>query len=241
MYNPIIMKQQVKSIIWGLAILALGVIFGGKALGLFNFDIFFKGWWTLFIIVPGVVGLITDKHKFGNLFTIAIGVILLLAMQGVFDWNVAWKVLIAAVLILAGLSLIFKSIFQRNLAEEIEKEVKKSRKGVKVDSLVAIFSGSDRVYNKEEFEGADITAVFGGAELDLSQAIFKKDTVIKAFCMFGGIDIIVPDDVRVKTKSGFIFGGTSDDRKVISDKTKCTIYVDAAGGFGGVTIKDSKN
>ena len=103
---------------------------------------------------------------------------------------------------------------------------------------MAIFSGSDRVYNNEAFTGSNLVAVFGGVDLDLRNASFNKDTVIKAFCLFGGIDIKVPKDVQVQIRSGFIFGGISDDRKDKSSKGKYTIYVDAAGGFGGVSIND---
>ena len=59
--------KQVKPVVWGVVIIALGIIFGGNALGLFNFDVFFDGWWTLFIIVPSVVGLFTDKEKISSL------------------------------------------------------------------------------------------------------------------------------------------------------------------------------
>ena len=69
--------KQIKPIIWGIAIIALGVIFGGNAIGLFNIDIFFDGWWTLFIIVPGVISFFTDKEKLSSLVIIGIGVILL--------------------------------------------------------------------------------------------------------------------------------------------------------------------
>ena len=44
--------KNVKPIVWGIAIIALGVIFGGNALGLFELNVFFDGWWTLFIIIP---------------------------------------------------------------------------------------------------------------------------------------------------------------------------------------------
>ena len=107
-----------------------------------------------------------------------------------------------------------------------------------MDSQMAVFSGTDRVYNDEVFSGANLMAVFGGVDLDLRKAKFNKDTVIKAFCMFGGIDIKVPEDVQVKIKSGFIFGGISDERKGDTDKGKYTIYLDAAGGFGGVNVND---
>ncbi len=106
--------KRTKSIIWGIAILALGIYFGGKALNLFNFELFFDGWWTLFIIIPSLVSLFTDKDsKFTNLFMLALGVILLLAAQNVFGWDVAWKVILAALFIVIGLSIIFKNTFKK--------------------------------------------------------------------------------------------------------------------------------
>ena len=103
---------------------------------------------------------------------------------------------------------------------------------------MAIFSGSDRTYNDESFQGSNLVAIFGGVSLNLKKAKIEKDTVIKAFTLFGGIDIIVPDDVKVKLKSGFIFGGFSDERKNANDKGKHAIYIDAAGGFGGINVTD---
>ena len=68
-----------------------------------------------------------------------------------------------------------------------------------MDAQMAIFSGNDRVYNEEVFSGSHLAAVFGGVDLDLRKAKFNKDTVIKAFCLFGGIDIKVPEDVQIKS------------------------------------------
>jgi predicted membrane protein len=231
--------KQIKPIIWGVAIIALGLIFGLNAFGLFNFNIFFDGWWTLFIIVPSVISLFTEKDKLASLGFIAVGIILLLAAQDVFSYDIAWKVILAVFLVVAGLTIIIRSTFHNKNDQEVEKKVKEAEKdGKTMDSQMAIFSGSDRVYKDETFQGSNLVAIFGGAKLNLKNAKFDKDTVIKAFTLFGGIDIIVPDDVKVKLKSGFIFGGFSDDRKNATEKGKYTIYIDAAGGFGGVTITD---
>lgn len=232
--------RQIKPIVWGVAIIALGIIFGGNALGLFNFDIFFEGWWTLFIIVPSLISLITEKDKLASLGFLAAGVILLLAAQNVFSYDVAWKIILAVALVIAGLTIILKSVLHNKNDEEVAKKVKDLGDGKTMDSQMAVFSGSDRVYKDEVFSGSNVMAVFGGVNLDLMNAKFEKDTVIKAFALFGGIDIIVPDDVKVKIKSGFVFGGFSDDRKNATEKGKHTIYIDAAGGFGGVSIKDKK-
>lgn len=230
--------KQVRPIVWGIAIIALGIIFGGNALGLFNVNIFFDGWWTLFIIVPSVISLFTEKEKISSLVFIAAGVLLLLAAQDVFSYEVAWKAILAVALVAIGTSIIIKSIFHSKNDKEVEKKVKDLGDGKTMDSQMAVFSGTERVYNNEVFSGANLMAVFGGVDLDLRKAKFEKDTVIKAFCLFGGIDIKAPEDVQVKIKSGFIFGGASDERKGDTSKGKHTIYLDVAGGFGGVSISD---
>ena len=234
--------KQVKPIIWGIAIIALGIIFGLNALGLFNIDIFFNGWWTLFIIVPSIVSLITDKDKIMSLAFIAVGIILLLAAQDVFSYDVAWKVILAVFLVAVGLSIIIRSLFHSKNDQEVAQKIAEATKdGKAMDSQTAIFSGSERIYKNETFQGSNLTAIFGGAKLNLRNAKFDKDTIVKAFTLFGGIDIVVPDDVKVKLKSGFIFGGFSDERKNPSENSKYTIYIDAAGGFGGVTITDKND
>ena len=230
--------KQVKPVVWGVVIIALGIIFGGNALGLFNIDVFFDGWWTLFIIIPSLVSLITEKEKLTSLGFLAAGVILLLAAQDVFSYDIAWKVILAVVLVTAGLTIIVKSVFHNKNDEEVAKKVKDLGDDKTMDAQMAVFSGSDRVYTDEVFSGSNLAAIFGGVNLDLRNAKFEKDTAIKAFALFGGIDIIVPDDVKVKLRSGFIFGGFSDDRKKASEKGKHTIYIDAAGAFGGVSIND---
>lgn len=230
--------KKVSPVVWGIAIVALGVIFGGNALGWFDFNVFFDGWWTLFIIVPSVISLITEKEKLSSLGFLAAGVVLLLAAQNVFSYDVAWKVILAIFLVVAGIMIIVKAVFHNKNEKEIEKKVKELKDDKNMDSQMAVFSGSDRVYSDEVFSGSNLMAIFGGVDLDLRKAKFTKDTVIKAFCLFGGIDIKVPEDVQVKISSGFIFGGISDERKSDSGKGKYTIYLDAAGGFGGVSISD---
>lgn len=100
------MKKSTK-IIWGIALIAIGVILAGNAAGLFNIDLFFKGWWTLFIIIPSVVGLFTEgKYEIvSNLAGIAIGVLLLLACNETIAWDIVWKMIIPIILISIGLSM----------------------------------------------------------------------------------------------------------------------------------------
>ena len=73
------MKKMKKSssIIWGLVLIVIGAIFALNAMDITDIDIFFDGWWTLFIIVPCAIGFFTEHDKMGNLIGLAIGVFLL--------------------------------------------------------------------------------------------------------------------------------------------------------------------
>ena len=54
--------------------------------------------------------------------------------------------------------------------------------------------------------------------LNLNNADLDWGTnVLDVFVMFGGCDIRVPSDMNVKVKVTAIFGGFSDERKVINE------------------------
>ena len=55
------------NVLWGIVLIIIGLIIGGNALGIVNINIFFDGWWTLFIIIPCFIGLFKDDEKTGNL------------------------------------------------------------------------------------------------------------------------------------------------------------------------------
>ena len=101
--------------------------------------------------------------------------------------------------------------------------------------ILATFS-SQHIIEEDEFKNSKLDAIFGGIELDLRNAKLSSETIIKASCIFGGIDIIVPKDVNVLLKSNAIFGGV--DNNIINSKdNKKTIYIESLCLFGGVDIK----
>ena len=70
--------NKISNLLWGLVFIVVGVIFGLNILDITDINIFFDGWWTLFIIVPCFIGLFKDEDKSGNLIGLIIGVCLLL-------------------------------------------------------------------------------------------------------------------------------------------------------------------
>lgn len=62
--------EKLTKILLGVALVLVGCIFALNASGITNIEIFFDGWWTLFIIVPCAFGLVKEKEKTGNLIGI---------------------------------------------------------------------------------------------------------------------------------------------------------------------------
>ena len=224
--------KKVSSILWGVVLVAVGVVFALNAFGITDIDVFFDGWWTLFIIVPCVIGLFTESDKTGNIIGIVIGVFLLLCCQDILSFSMLWKLLIPAIIVVVGLKLILSGLFG-NKATNIIKKLK--QEGKKPKTECAIFSGSNINYGGEVFESADLTAVFGGINCDLRTAIIEKDCAIQATAVFGGIDILVPPGVTVKINSTSIFGGVTN--KIKPTPNAPTLHVNCICLFGGVDTK----
>ena len=223
--------KKFKNVLIGLCFIAVGVLFGLKTLGYTDIDIFFDGWWTLFIIIPCVFGLFEDHDKTGSIIGIVIGTLLLLGCQEIVTFEMVLKLLLPVILVIIGVSYIVKEIFGNKIQKKIEELNIKGSDEVNQ----AIFSSQKINYDKEEFKGTNVEAIFGGIKVDLRGAIIKEDISINANAVFGGIEIYVPKDVNVVVTSSCIFGGI--DNKVSKKENAKTIYINGRCAFGGIEIK----
>lgn len=112
-----------------LLIITVGIIFLGNNLNLWNIEIFFDGWWTLFIIIPSLIGLLKRETFIPSLLGLSVRVLLLLAAQKIIMWYMVGKVFIPIILIVVGLSM----IFQPNISKKV------NNKGL--PEYIGVFSG----------------------------------------------------------------------------------------------------
>ncbi len=226
--------KKISSILWGLVFIVVGLIIGFNAMGITNINIFFKGWWTLFIIVPSFIDLFKNESKIWNIIWLVIGVVLLLCTRDILSFSIIGKLIFPFILVMLGLSFIFKDLFHAKVNEKITKLNSERADG---EEFCATFGGVKSDFKGQEFKGANIDSVFGGVEIDLSEAIINHDEIINASAIFGGIDIKVPKNVNIKIKSTPIFGGVSNKTKNGFNESLPTIYINAFCLFGGVDIK----
>lgn len=101
--------KNTKNFIWGLIFIIIGILIGADVLGFLDFNIFFKGWWTLIIILPCFVGLLTEKDKVGNTTFLIVGIVLLLKEQGILNFDILVKLIVPFSLIAYGFYMLKKA------------------------------------------------------------------------------------------------------------------------------------
>lgn len=225
--------NKARKIIWGVIFIVVGIFVSLSLLDIIHVNLLFQGWWTLIIIIPCAVGLITDRNKIGNLIGLAIGVALLLAARGIISYSTIWKLAIPVTVIIIGISMIYKAIIEKS-SREAEKKLKENN--IKLQEYCATFTGIDIDFSGQVFNGASLTAVFGGVKLDLRNAVINDGALIKISSVFGGVDVLLPDDVNLKLSSTCIFGGANKKKRKNKDGDP-TVYVNASCVFGGCDIK----
>lgn len=106
---------------------------------------------------------------------------------------------------------------------------------------VSVFGSVQRIVYSKNFTGGEIVCVFGGAEINLSQADFVADEIeLEIVTIFGGATLFLPANWNVRTDSAVIFGGVEDKRKGLLTPGNKTIVLKGAAIFGGIEIKLAK-
>lgn len=234
------MKNRIGNALWGILFIVAGVGFAGDAFGIWNFDLFFDGWWTMFIILPCLISLITNGIHLAPSIGLLVGATLLLSAQDILPDGVVWKMIFPAVLVLVGIRIIFHDAFHKQFHKQYcpPAYTSPTTPGSSAENdYIAIFWGrDDRVTGL--FEGASVTAIFGGVDLDLRDAVIDHDITIDATAIFGGVDIKLPPNVRVKISSTPIFGGV--ENRVYEPpvgQIAPVVHINALCTFGGIGLK----
>lgn len=102
--------KKLTGIIVGAVLITCGVLYFLNAFGLTDFDLSLNGWWTLFIIVPCLEGIIAGKDKIGSAIGLCVGILLLLAASDVLGYDVIWKITTPIIVIAIGIKIILKSL-----------------------------------------------------------------------------------------------------------------------------------
>lgn len=190
--------------------------------------------WPMLLVTIGlVITLGSGERKSSGIIVMAVGAFFLLPkiFRETFDFNLFWP----AVFIIIGIVFIFS---KRKVCHGVSTS---GQTGDDYIDIINIFSGGDRQVVSENFTGGKITSIFGGSEIDLTQAKLAPGvSELEIACVFGGTTIIVPNDWNVKIEVVPVLGGFGDERKLNlgrSVDTSRQLIIKGAVVFGGGEIK----
>jgi predicted membrane protein len=234
--------RRTKKMAFGIVIILAGLLLLAFNTGVFPFTIkhiIFS--WPMLLIAIGIISLFGSDSRLPGIILITIGGFFLLPRITFFSFNfihLFWPLL----LIVVGLLILFRKGLRHpshyRVHEHPGAEAHSAESGyINVDS---IFSGSKQRVAGMEFKGGRISCVFGGVDLDLSQAWQPEGiTTLDISVLFGGVNLVIPSDWNVQLKNTSILGGFSDKRlkfKENPDPSR-TLVIRTSAVFGGGEIK----
>ena len=116
-----------------------------------------------------------------------------------------------------------------------------ARAGEEADTIVNVFAGHNRRGAWDVPRALRMVNVFGGCELDFTDARFAAETTyISVFCLFGGVNLRVRDGMRTISKALCIFGGVDNRGGTTLDPNAPLLVIEGFCLFGGVDIRVKK-
>jgi predicted membrane protein len=213
----------------GGVIVVLGLLLLLDTTGVFETGPLFRFTPSLFVLV-GLYALYASRFRnlVGPVTLIVVAGSVQLVTLDIVEWAdlvVLWPALV----ILFGLSL---------LAGRFRRRVPTTERSYL--ELLAVFGGVNRRAVGSEFEGASLTALFGGTTLDLRDVRpAERPVEVTVMVLFGGAEVVVPRGWNVEFDVLPVLGGTDDERlRVEPDHEGVDLVLRGTVAFGGVTVTD---
>jgi len=252
-----------RSLFFPILIVFIGVVYLLNQMDIVSAHHVFIYVWPLIFVFFGLEGVIFNAGPgrfLGWVMTIT-GVALLLCVFRVINlsWGIVWPVLI----IYWGLWMLAQTMgFTRGCCGQGRTGTLKERMGAVRDRMGAvrermgslgtdaadsrsdisvIFSSLKRRISSQNFQGGRMAAVFGEADIDLSDANIAGDEIaIEAEAIFGAHKIRVPRGWDVQVRGTAVFGEFVDktDHRAPEGSTAKRLIVFGHAVFGSVVIRD---
>jgi len=231
--------------VWGFIIVLVGTALLLHQLGIIPIDLVAR-FWPLILVLFGVMHITTRSGSFIGILLILAGTVLQLNRLGITHLSFAdlWPIALIAV----GLLLMWGSLETRGFLRAKAKAFKDFRDQVTgatgpltMLNAVAVFGGCERRVAGENFQGGRATAVFGGIELDFRNADMQDEAILEINCVFGGVEIRVPETWHVHSRNLPVFGGYEDKTRHPNNPavgSPKTLIVTGMVIFGGIEIKN---
>jgi predicted membrane protein len=229
-------RSTAAQMVIGFAVIFMGFAFLLDNLGWIDIDYKLQ-FWPVVLIVAGLLKISQSRSDRSSILG---GILLFLGalfmFQG-FGWfHISWRVVAPILVIGAGLLVVFKSTRKENVMDILGVNVSSEASDATLN-VTAILGGFQRRVTSQDFRGGEITAMFGGCELDLRDANIQSEAVLTTFALCGGITVKVPVDWTVELEGAPILGGFDEKTAMPKDRSK-RLIIRGYAIMGGVEIRN---
>ncbi len=225
--------QNRTKVLFGVILVSIGSLVLVNNLGILDLwgttlSTMLSYFWPIVFLGLGITFIFDKNFPVGVILSL-IGVALLLSR--LLSWGF-WSTFWPFILIGLGVSILFK--------KEEKVSINNTKKTSTEDTLndTVIFWGADKKVESKNFKGGEINTVMGGYKLDLRDVkLSKGGAKLNINCAFGGVEIFVSDNYRVKTNGIGVLGGWSPEMSN-NDKKEPILEINGVAAFGAVEIKD---
>jgi predicted membrane protein len=172
------------------------------------------------LIIIGILLLVNSEKKGAGLIFLVIGALWMLPR--IFPWiSINGGVIFSVLIIALGIYILTKRRGSSGYGHYFDKSGT-SEQGSTVNASggysedtdklddVAIFGGGHKFISSSNFQGGNITAIFGGSEIDLTRCkLAPGKHVLEVTAIFGGTTLIVPKEWNIIINVLPLFGGFS--------------------------------
>lgn len=223
--------KKASRIIWGILILALGVILFGNAAKLWDVTIFFDGWWAALVMLLALFSICSDKPNVVNVYFLLFGGVMLFKEQGIFiakDTS-SWLIALALFIAVAGISIIVHAAFgsKKKVTTISSTEFASSKSETTVS-----FAEETICFDGTEFESGNYSVSFGSLTVDLRNAIISENATLYAKAAFGELKVLLPENIKADVESNAFLGEVNAPQ---SNGEK-TLKIKASATFGQISV-----
>jgi|CXWL01.1.fsa_nt_gi hypothetical protein len=220
----------------GLAAIVVGVLFLGRNLDWYSLAPW-RPWWPALILVLATTRLLRGATAQGLLW-LAIGGGLL--ANNLLRTPISFgHAVVPLVLVAVGVLFVTRAVSDPTATAE--------GTGATIQGL-AVMGGVVRTNRSRAFRGGEVTAVMGGAEIDLRGAeLAAEGATIDILAFWGGVEIYVPRGWQVDCRVIPFMGGVDDTTRpdavstTATDDTVPRLLVRGLALMGGVQISHEPN
>jgi predicted membrane protein len=208
----------------GAGVIGVGVLALLDNVNVYDFSSLWDTWWPLLLIAGGVIMYIgNNKDKTWSTIITLAGVAFLLNNLDVLDFNV-FSLFWPIVIILVGWSII---------RQGHRKVIVQSGD----DNYFAMMSGTESRNTSKDYKGGKVTAIMGGVDIDLRNAVIKKNATLEVFALMGGVEVKVPRGWVVKSQAVVFLGGIENKADDVTKSDAPTLTLVGNVVMGGVEVK----